>query len=140
MKLSFFAKDDLLVTLPGQRLMRRNADTGASGSPMRYVGRQHVPAKLRQDVAAGTTIVDEAASNPATPEAFSCDADTEMGRRLAKLVRRDGSLWPADKATADACGVAFVETVFQDGAHVEKAKTTKAKQSAPSAPAGKSEA
>lgn len=119
MKLRFYAKGDLLVSVPGQTILRRNADTGAAGSPVKYVGRVHVPAKLRKGPG-DSVIVDEPASNPARSEAYECDSDTERGRRLMKLTRRDGSLWPADEATAAACGVPFVATEFSDGEHVAK--------------------
>lgn len=36
-----------------------------------------------------------------------CDAASEVGRRLSKLAIRDGSVAPADKATADALGLPF---------------------------------
>lgn len=118
MKLRFYAKRDLLVTMPGQSFIRRNADTGAGGQAVKYVGRTHVPAVIEQ--AGGVERIVKAASNPATPDPFECDSDTPRGQRLIKMVRRDQCLWPADKETADACSVPFVETVFKDGEHVEK--------------------
>ena len=114
MQLKFYAKSDLLVTAPGQAVVRRNADDPDSvGAPLKYVGRTHVPAKLDAD-----RRVIRAASNPASEAPYTCQADSEKGRRLMKLCRRDGSLWPADRETAAACGVPFVETKFVDGEHV----------------------
>lgn len=117
MKLKFFAKKDLLVTLPQQVILRGNADTGARGAPVRYVGREHITAVLEKR--GSELAVVEAARNPAVPEAFECEADSDMGRRLVKIVRRDQCLWPADLETAEACGIKFVETKFVDGEHVE---------------------
>lgn len=92
MKLSFFAKDDQLVTIPGAQ--------PATGQAPRYVGRK---LELR----------DGAPHYPATTEAFECDSESDVGRRLVERVRNDvndgygAPLTPADKATADACGLDF---------------------------------
>lgn len=88
MKLSFFAKGDALVTVPGQAHSR--------GQHLRRVGR---------------TWTNEAIP-PATKEPFTIDSDSEGGARLAKLIGRDQSLYAADKATADFCQVPFVDVEF----------------------------
>lgn len=102
--LRFYAKGDLLVTEPGTA-----ASTAREGRPSRYVGR-----KLAM-VGEGRQAV---ASFPATSDPYSCPANSPRGARLIKLTRRDGSLWPADEATARACGVDYVATRFSSGEHV----------------------
>ena len=101
MKLKFYARDDLLVTVPGSRPVR--------GQAPEYVGRKFVP---------GTA--ESGASHPATVEGFECEAGGEIAARLVQLTRRDAALWPADKATADACGVPFVEVTVKDGVAAPK--------------------
>ena len=46
---------------------------------------------------------------------FECPSDSDLGRRLVTLVRREASLIPADSPTATACGTEFVEHEFVDG-------------------------
>ena len=98
MQLKFLARGDLLVTVPGF--------APVVGQPLPRVGR---------DWASRDAIP------PATKEPFVVDGDSAEGRRLKKLIQRDGSLWAADKATADECQVAFVDLDFKDGAWVPKA-------------------
>lgn len=92
-KLRFFAKDDLLVNVPG-------AQPG-TGAPPRYVGRTLVIGD------------DKVPGYPSTGEAFECDSESFTGRELMRRMRADvadgygAPLTPADKATADACGVEF---------------------------------
>jgi len=97
MKLRFHPRDDLLVRVPGF--------VPRVGQPDQYVGRRFDAEKH---------------GHPASPTAYEVDADSDAGRRLAKLCRRDNALWPADKATADFCGVTFVPVEFQDGVFVPK--------------------
>lgn len=110
MKLSFYARGDHLVTVPGV-------------SPQ---GDQHLPRVGR--VGGGDPIGIAAPPNrrdgkptqgrslpPASESPFVVEADSDAGRRLVKLTRRDASLWPADEETAAACGVAFVDLDFNDG-------------------------
>lgn len=90
-KLRFLARDDgpngpMLVTVPGARPQ--------DGQPPRYVGRR-------------LQMVEGRPAYVATREPFECDSDTDVGRRLVKLVRRENSLVPADAETARECGVAF---------------------------------
>lgn len=93
MKLRFLAKADLLVTEPGT--------TGYAGQVARYVNRAW----------------DEALQGfPAVAEPFACDSDSTDGRRLAKLLRRDACLLPADAETAAFCGVPFQAVTLIDGA------------------------
>lgn len=102
MRLRFYAKDDELVYVPNS--------PKRAGSPPRYVGRSFVPG----DAATGTP-----ASYPATPEPFECDSEDENGRELlGRFKRGRRSLLPADKATADACGVAFVAASVKEGVAV----------------------
>jgi hypothetical protein len=79
-----------------------------------------VPAIGQAESYVGRTFDAKTRGNPATKEAFEIDSDSDAGRRLAKLCRRDACLWPADKATAEACGVEFVELEFRDGVWAPK--------------------
>lgn len=92
--LRFCAKGDLLVTRPGFRPL-------VGQSPV-YVGRRHV-----RDGKMG--------SFPATDKPFEVDATTDVAVRLAKLARRDRSLWAYDKETAQHCGIDFVPVEYVDG-------------------------
>jgi hypothetical protein len=89
MKLRFYAREDLPVRYPGH--------IPRTGSPDNYIGREFAPPYR------------------AKREAFECDSESECGRRLMKLTRRDGSLWPADEETAKACGVEFQDVEFNEG-------------------------
>lgn len=95
MKLRFLAREDQLVRIPGAKPL--------PGQPDMYVGRTF-----------------DAASRgyPATKDGYECDADSDGGRRLARLCRIDGSLFPANAETAAACGVSFAQTEFKSGVHV----------------------
>ena len=97
MKLRFYAREDQLVPVPGS--------FPRIGQAPSYIGRKFVAADR---------------SHPATDDPYECDAETEGGRRLKKLTRRDACLWPADEATARACGVAFVPVEVKDGIAREK--------------------
>jgi len=85
MKLRFLAAGDALVR-------ERNVDGShfhvGVGQFNRYVGRTH-------DAKATPTI-----------EGHECDSDTGEGVYLIRECRK-GGLLPADKATADVCGVPF---------------------------------
>ena len=96
MQLSFYARDDLKVTEPGIRRM--------AGAPPRYVGREFVGPSATA-----------AAHHPATRTPFTCEQDSEDGRRLSKVCLRDGALWPANRETAAAVGVPFVDVEFAEG-------------------------
>ncbi len=110
MKLSFCARGDQLVSLPGEH---RIVD-----QMPRYVGR----------VAKILNVGDKkAAAFPAAPDPFCCDSDSDTGRRLTKLCTRDGSLWPADRETAEHCGVDFVPVEHRDGEWIPKAPKSVAK-------------
>lgn len=98
MLLKFYAREDHLVFVP--------YITVAAGNPERYVGRRF-DQKLR--------------GYPATKEPFTCDSESNVGERLVLLTRRDACLWPADDATAQACGMkAKPEVKFAGGAWVAK--------------------
>lgn len=100
MRLAFYARGDLLVMKPGVWL--------TVGSPNQYVGRKHDPA-LR--------------AYPATKEPFEVEANSDEGRRLTKLIRRDQSLWAANEATAKACGVEFMDLEFSNGEWISKRRS-----------------
>jgi hypothetical protein len=108
MKLSFFAKDDDIVYVPDFPRVK--------GAFPNYVGRSFV---------AGTP--EKGAQHPATVEPFVCDSEDANGSvLLAKFRRGKRPLWPADKATADACGVEFVPVEVKDGIAVVKAASAPA--------------
>lgn len=100
MQLSFWAKADQLVPVPGYK--------PAPGTPPAYVGRTVLP-------------VGETAGFPAVAEPFTCDSESEIGRRLLLLACRDACLIPADAATARACGVVFKAHELRDGVMVPAA-------------------
>ena len=112
MQLKFYARGDLLVTLPGFPPI--------GGQQLFRVGREFV----RGDADKGIP-----ASHPATKEPFLVDSDSAPGRRLKKLIARDESLWAADPATAAECGVPFVELEFKDGSWNPKAAVSDKKPS-----------
>jgi hypothetical protein len=97
-KLRFFAKDDLLVSVPGSRARQ--------GMAPEYVGRKFVPG----DPKLGTS-----AQHPASPEPYEVELNSEAGFRLVQLTRRDQCLWPADEETARECGAEFVKVEIKDG-------------------------
>lgn len=101
-KLRFYAKGSGSVSLPGFQ--------GHIGQMPIMVGRKYDPEK---------------GNWPATKDPFECDTDSTVGRRLARLTRIDDALWPADEATAVACGVPFVETEWRDGVIVPVTKGAK---------------
>ena len=97
MQLRFYARGSDLVSLPGERRI--------VGQQPRYIGRS-----LKSVTVDGKAFP----ARPATEEPHCCEAD---GAQAPKLIQRaqEGSLWPADHATATACGVPFVEVSFFDG-------------------------
>ena len=110
MKLKFYAKDDLMVAVPGTFQV--------AGQPARFAGRSP------------SVDADGNVSFPATESGVEVDSQSELGRRYSKLARRDGALWAANKETADACGVPFVPVKFQDGVFVVEEKKTSNKAGA----------
>ena len=111
MKLRFYAKDDDLVYVPN--LPKRQ------GQPPRYVGRTFV---------AGDPDTGKLASFPASSEPFECDSDDANGRELVnRFLRGKRPLWPADKATAEACHCDFVSVSVKDGVAVPGASAPEAK-------------
>lgn len=119
MKLSFCARGDHLVTLPGSPRM--------VGQVQARVGRTFVAAT------AGN-----AGGHPANKEPFTCDSESETGQRLTKLCRRDLSLFAFDRETAGHCQVEFVEIEYSDAdkAWVPKKKAEKASKTAAVSAAG----
>lgn len=96
MQLSFRAKPGNVCHWPGLK---------ANGQLCRYVGR---------DFVAGDADKGVAAAHPAAADPIVVDSESEDGRRLAKLCRRDDALWPADAATAAFCGKKFVNLIRDD--------------------------
>lgn len=96
-KLRFYAKGSATVSVPFSRL--------PIGQAASFVGRTFDP---------------KARTYPATLEPYEVEANSDAGRRLVRLVRIDGDLWPADEATAAACGVPFVPVEIKDGVAVPK--------------------
>lgn len=94
MKLRFHAKTGR-VHVPGLKLV---------GAVPRIVGRKHLPGD-------GTKT---AATHPVDEDGFVIDdadpnKETRSAAEALKRKCRMGDLWPADEATAAACGVAFVK-------------------------------
>ena len=92
MKLRFHSRAGHLVALPGGH---------RTGSHPRYIGRKFDPVKR---------------AFPAIDDPLEVDVEKkpEFAGRLVKLCRRDGSLLPADEATAKHCQVPWVEPAKQD--------------------------
>ena len=105
MKLRFYARDDQLEPYPFL--------APSIGQPRRYVGRKFLPAVINK----GEVV--EPANNPAVKDAAEFDSNSQEGKRLAEVVRRDHSLWAADEGTAAFCGVPFVRVRFDEGVWIE---------------------
>lgn len=84
MKLKFLPAGDAMPLVPYVPL--------AVGQPARYIGRKHDPST---------------GNYPLTGKPFECDSETKEARRCVKFVRR-GDCVPADKQTAEFCGVPWV--------------------------------
>jgi hypothetical protein len=103
MKLRFLAREDQLVFVPHINV--------SPGAPERYVGRRF-DAALR--------------GYPATEQPHEFDSESTQGQRLIRLVTRDGCLWPADEATAKACGMkAQPKVKFAHGVWAAEGETIK---------------
>lgn len=102
MKIKLVAKDDQMVAVPGTAQF--------AGQVARFINREW-DEKLH--------------AFPAVAEPFECDADSDDGRRLLKIARRDGALLPFDQATADVIGVPFVALKFNAGVWVTAPASTK---------------
>lgn len=106
MRLSFWAKADQLVYVPGY--------TPNPGQAPDYVGRTHI-------LVDGVNFKGEAVKVgqfPAVEEPFRCEDTSPEGQRLLFLTRRDDCLVPADEQTARALGRAFVPHELLDGVMV----------------------
>jgi hypothetical protein len=109
MKLRFYAREDALAYVPGIGKQ--------TGQAPRYIGRT---LELKPHLVTYPATVDahEANVDPSSPE------QSQQLARYCKLVR-NGAIWAADKATADAIGVAFVPVTFRDGAWIRDADKPK---------------
>jgi hypothetical protein len=110
-KLRFYARGNLLVNVPGLH------HPSKGGTIAQYVNR-----KMETKPGEGFLF-------PAQKGAFEIPVDSREARRLAKRMRREHCLWPADKATAEACRVPFVSVELVDGEWVPK-ETEQAKAKA----------
>lgn len=99
MQLKFYAREDALV--------RRASIAPRIGEAARYYGRTFDP----------TTRAYVADKLP-----FAVDSDNVHGEKCRKQCQK-GALWAADKATAAALGVEFIETEWSDGAVTAKTTT-----------------
>jgi hypothetical protein len=102
MELSFLAKSDLLVAVPGTAQF--------AGQLARYVGREWEDARH---------------AYVASAEPYKVDSESGDGRRLSKLMRREDSLLPGDQATAEYFGLAFVTRQNVEGEWVSAAPAVK---------------
>lgn len=100
MMLKFYAKGDGIVREPGV--------IEIIGTDPHYVGRKKL------------ALPNGRFCYPAVEEPFEVDAETDAGRRLCEVTKRDGALWPADKATADACDVKYIPVEYDRGEWVPK--------------------
>lgn len=101
MQLSFYAK--------GRNLVAANTITGPN-QIRKYAGRTRRSEKIQDPRNPQNTVTRY--SYVATQEPFTVDKNTDLGRKLMRAVRREGSLWPADQETAKACGVSFKQVLF----------------------------
>ena len=103
MKIKLVAKDDQMVAMPGTAQF--------AGQVARFINREW-DEKLH--------------AFPAVAEPYEVDSDSDEGRRLMKITRRDRALSPHDQASADVIGVPFVPLKFNAGVWVTApAKTQK---------------
>lgn len=123
--LKFYARDPHVVHHPGLK---------ATGQLAQYIGRR---------------FNFETRQHEAVPEGECLAEGTPDALRACKAVLRDGALWPADEATAAACGVPFVRVELVDGSFrpvtegarasaLPSASESKAKGGAKGAPATES--
>jgi hypothetical protein len=84
MKLRFIPNGDAMPLQPGVLLFQ--------GQPKRYIGRTFDPATKTHPLG----------------DPYECDSDSPEAYRCKVFLRR-GEVLPADKATADACGVSFTQ-------------------------------
>lgn len=104
MQLKFYARGAHLVSYPRSQ---------REGQRPRYIARS-MEAPLSGE---------HAGAYPPAEDGFTCESATFVGRRLLRVMNRshasgDLALWPADEATARACGVPFVATEFVSGEHI----------------------
>lgn len=122
--LRFYARDGHVCPWPGQK---------AVGQVRRYIGRK---TKIERDHKGRVTFI----GHPATEDAVEIDPKSDAGRRIVRLMKieNEAPLWPADKETARACGVKFVETNFRDGEHRAATSAEKPAKKSPSRRGGSS--
>jgi hypothetical protein len=106
--LKFFAREGL-VREPGRRPV--------IGQAAAYLGRAFMPPGKTAEGA----IVD--AAYPAAKDGFEWDTERHEHAHTEHVLKaaRKGAFWPANKDTAAAIGVAFVDVEFKGGVFVEKA-------------------
>ena len=118
MKLKFYSRRDHKVAWPG---------ANSTGQPPRYIGRSW-------SVGDGKTT---AALHHASKEPDVVDTDTTSPSDVAHIVRQcsKGGLWPADAATAAACGVALPKlTQDEDGEWIVETSSPKRSSAAAEKP------
>lgn len=94
--IKFYAKPDNLVRVPGAQ--------SRPGQPDMYVGRNFDPERRGYFI---------------TEAGFETDENSDSGKRLLRLARLDKCLIPADKKTADLCGIEYTPVEFKSGIFVE---------------------
>ena len=105
-KLRFYARGSAMVCVPDERRI--------VGNRAEYVGREFVS-------------TDGGHAYPARNAAFECSG--AQAARLAKITARDAALWPADEATAQACGVPFVDVEWRSGEWLPRQASSKSASS-----------
>ena len=112
MKLSFYARGDALVTVPGvqpqigQSLPR--VGRGSELEPAEKLHEDHEKAGVKPGFKVPA----------ATKEPYTVDSESPARQRLKKLIRREPCLWAADEETAVECGVPFVALKFENDSWV----------------------
>ena len=97
MKLRFYARPGYMCSMPGPKVQ---------GTAPRYIGR------------ARPVVEEKQINNPATREPAVIESTTPEGKRVMRQMLCDAPdypLWPADRETAQACGVPYVDVELQEG-------------------------
>lgn len=138
MQLSFYARSDVLVPMPGQAPRPRGDGVEmASGPPAQYVAREWVAPKGLRRTRAGLQC-DEPAKYICSSTPFRCESNSPMGERMIRHMTRkrcrptasrpngDYPLWCADQQTAEFLGIPFVPVDVLGGETVPRRATTTA--------------
>jgi hypothetical protein len=107
----------LLKFAAREGLVREPDCVPAIGQAARFLGRSFEPS--RKEIVNGKQVT-LPASHPANA-GFECDSDSDIARVATKNAKK-GAFWPLDKATAEHCGMPFVEVELNAGVWDAKPK------------------